>query len=163
MSRPERALSGFLVRLRECVCEELKETLAGPVCRCSLVHSEVEILDGCNCACPDGATGRAMLRVVTIDAVSAQSGVFVPCPSAWQATIEIDVTRCVLDCKAEIPDDAVLETEALHALSDYAALKRAIICCAKQGKYKPEAINWRPLGPDGCCYGGAMTLQVRIE
>jgi hypothetical protein len=164
MPRPERNLSAFLTRLRQCVCDELADTLAGPVCRCSLIHSEVEVLDGCNCACPDGSTGRAVIRVVSIDSFTLTSAATMnPCPTGWLALLEINVTRCVLDCKAEIPPDETLELEALYALSDYAALKRAVICCGKQAKFRPEMRAWRPLGPDGCCYGGAMELTARIE
>ena len=160
MRRPERALSETLRRLRSCVCEELKETLAGPVCRCHVVHSEVEILDGCDCACDDGATGRAWLRVVEIESVNNQSGQFNPCPSQWDALVEIGVSRCVVDCRAELPSDDDLELEAFRALSDYAALKRAVICCAKNGRFKPEARVWRPLGPEGCCYGGVLQVGL---
>lgn len=164
MPRPERKLSGFLVRLRECLCTELADTLAGAVCRCSAVHSEVEVLDGCNCACPEQRTGRAVVRVVSIESFSLTSAATMnPCPTGWLANVEINVSRCVLDCKAEIPADETLELEALHALSDYAAMKRAVLCCGQQGKYKPEMQRWRPLGPDGCCYGGALELTVRLE
>jgi hypothetical protein len=164
MAQPERRLSPFLVRLRECLCNELADTLAGPVCRCSLVHSEVEILDGCDCACPDGHTGRAVVRVVQIDSFSLTSAASMnPCPTGWLAAIEINVTRCVLDCTAEIPPDETLEKEALYALSDYAAMKRAVLCCNRQGKYKAEMQRWRPLGPDGCCFGGALELTARVE
>lgn len=164
MPKPERKLSSFLVRLKECLCTELRETLAGPVCRCSLVHSEVEILDGCDCACPDRSTGRAVIRVVNIDSFALTSAATMnPCPTGWMAHLEINIARCVMDCKAELPDDETLDKEALYALSDYAAMKRAVLCCGKQGNYKPEFGQWRPLGPDGCCYGGALTLTARIE
>lgn len=164
MARPERALSGFLTRLRECMCNELRDTLAGPVCRCSIIHSETEILDGCDCACDDGSTGRAVIRVVGINSFALTSAATMnPCPTGWLASLEINVSRCVLDCTAEIPNDETLELEALYALSDYAALKRAVVCCGKAVKFRPEMQRWRPLGPDGCCYGGALELTARIE
>lgn len=164
MPRPERTLSGFLVRLRACLCEELATTLAGPVCRCSLVHSESEVLDGCDCACDGGHTGRAVVRVVDIESFALTSAATMnPCPTGWLANLEINVSRCVQDCTAELPPDESLEIETLHALSDYAAMKRAVLCCGKQVKHKPEMHRWRPLGPDGCCYGGALELTARIE
>lgn len=158
---PERQISGLLLRLRECVCQELSTTLAGPVCRCHLVHSEVEILDGCDCVC-DAGTGRAYIRILEISLVTLTDRP-PPCPTGWKVDMEIGVARCVLDCQAELPPDETLEREVLYVMSDYAALRRAVTCCAKNQRYKPVATRWRPLGPEGCCYGGALNVEVTIS
>ena len=164
MAQPERRLSPFLVRLRECLCNELADTLAGPVCLSGQAQSQPSRISTSLCTRLHRHTGRAVVRVVEIGSFSLTSAASMnPCPTGWLAAVEINVTRCVLDCKAEIPQDSVLETEALYALSDYAAMKRAVLCCNKQGKYKAEMQRWRPLGPDGCCFGGALELTARIE
>lgn len=156
----------LLVALRDCLCEQLKSSMYGPVCRCMIVHGfALPIMDGCDCDCDQEGQGDAWVRLVrlepevTLQMVSPQ-----PCPTGWQAVVEMGSYRCVPtpdDGEEELPMDARVVTDsALALLADMNALLRVLGCCDALRDRDVGVDFWQAVGPSGGCAGG--TLQIRV-
>ncbi len=141
-----------MVELGACLTVELREAQGPEICGTFLLPGAIPALgDYCS-------SGMAWVRLQNITSVvddqvrTAGGGT---CYEAINKTVEVGVIRCA-PVGASMHDAPTVEQwmEATAvALSDMAAIRRAISCCSKGlalGVYQP-------LGPDGDCVGGFWT------
>lgn len=154
-------ITPHLLALADCVCNELDQRGAGPLCRCGFHPGAIPAFDGCG-DCGNDVCGMGWLRVVT-----AYPYETFPVPSldphcrhdiAWQ--IEVGSVRCMPITQ----DGSALESEQLmevwvSQMLDAEALHRAVLCCEAPivtlGTYTP-------VGPSGGCVGGYWTAFVGL-
>lgn len=174
----DRVLDPLLLALRDCLCFELTRTVAGPACRCMVVHSFSQpVMDGCDCDCPlpDGTAGHgdAWVRLVRLEpdsmgfAAGSGGGRGLlgpsPCPPGWQAVIELGTYRCAPVGEADAPPPPGEVTDfALQMGSDRAALLRTLTCCEALQERDASVELYAPIGPMGGCAGGALTFRVAL-
>jgi hypothetical protein len=163
--------------LVECLCDQLVQSLGGPVCQCCLAPGNTLPMDYCGgdeCdTCNDGScTGQAAVNVLQIypttqfptPAVDARR-----CATySWAALLSMTVFRCaaVQDEKGCPPPCDAQTHDALVAWSDAEAMHRAVLCCFLEGRDPCDADlvigTWTPVGPDGGCHGGTLTVTVPV-
>jgi hypothetical protein len=160
----------LVTRLLGCLCDQLPATLAGPACFCCARPGLAVPADFC-CSC-DGVTpgeGQAWVRAARIFPVTARF----PTPQAdrdpcerggWAVELQLGVWRCAatVDDEGNPPECADVTRDAMVALSDAAAMRRAVKCCfaVPRGDYLVVVNGWEPLGPNGGCAGGQLTITV---
>lgn len=153
-----------LLALRDCLCAELAKSLAGPPCRCVIVHSDTfPIMDGCDCTCEPNGQGDAWTRLVRLEPeVSATPVVTSKCPPGWIAVIELGVHRCIplTEDGSPLPDRQQNDL-ALMLLADMNATLRAL-CCPVLADHDIGVDFWQPIGPAGGCAGGALQIRVAL-
>lgn len=79
--------------------------------------------------------------------------------------IEVGVLRCY-----DVPDDGEFDSELLMSMwlrqmADLGAIERAIACCTGRSWDSNQFVvgNYRPIGPEGDLFGGAMAIAMQIE
>lgn len=153
--------------LLACLCGELDDTVGGPVCTCCLSPGP-EPADCCPC---DGGDGKAWVRVIRIFATGARFALPALDPSACKTgalavELELGVYRCVstIDDEGNSPTCDQRNADAAKILDDAAAMRRAVKCCfpaTDEGTHRQVIIgDWRSLGPEGGCAGGALTVTI---
>lgn len=159
----DNLVAPLLLELRDCLCEQLKRTIAGPVCRCMVVHNfSLPVMDGCDCTCEPAGQGDGWVRLVRLEPELSFNPVgSSACPVGWQAVIELGAYRCV-----QVPEEAeplpaqTVTDDALKLLSDMNAMLRVLGCCPAFADRDVGVELWQPIGPSGGCAGG--TLQIRV-
>lgn len=154
----------ILKLLRDCLCNKLFDTLAGPVCRCSLMAGDTAIADICEKS--DTGNGQAWVRVTRIFATREFPrpllDTFTCGGSFWALEVELGVLRCAItfDEEGQPPDAEELNVETAVVLDDAFALRFAAECCL------PTAIpsiagEWQPMSGGGCT-GGRITMLIEL-
>ncbi|MEU4406186.1 hypothetical protein AB0F88_16820 [Streptosporangium sp. NPDC023963] len=154
-----------------CFCAALEESTAGAACRCSLLAGANVAADLC-CDCGDG-NGQAWVRVAEIWPTTAtwpqRLAQMEKCPlNLWAVELEMGAYRCAakIDNRGRFPSAARLTRDAEVVMDDAAAMRRAANCCfrtseaARQSARRFIVGGWRPLGPEGGCVGGQMSVTV---
>lgn len=159
--KPDPIIAPVLAKLRDCMCNYLSDPatspLSGPPCSCCIVWGEVPYLDGCDCSCTDGSTGRAYIRYVnTRGLIGPQSR----CPNGLAVTIELGIVRCYTPT-IEVPPCDILEGEAMGLLADMFALRRIVSCCNALPRNRWTMDDALPLGPAGGCIGASLTVTFQ--
>lgn len=170
---PDDRVSGLVSRLLGCLCAQLADTVAGPPVMCCVRPGLAAPADLCCQAEVDGETreGQAWVRVARIypttgrfpqQAVDRQ----ICATGGWAAELEMGAWRCAatVDDDGSPPACGDVTRDALVALSDAAAMRRAARCCFPDEKGDPPAVvgEWVPLGPNGGCTGGTLTLTAQF-
>jgi hypothetical protein len=114
-------------------------------------------------------TGLAWVRVVSVEGRWSRDDLAAKCLSASRiATLEMGVYRCLPWGTTGAPPTAsqwtnvsVLADEDRHAMED-------ALCCAwaelsQDGGFPVRAGTYEPLGPDGNCIGGAMSVVLETD
>jgi hypothetical protein len=174
MTSPARAdtlISPLLLALRDCLCDQLRSSVAGPVCRCAVVHTQaLPVMDGCECRCAERdvdtelvGRGDASVRMVRLDPDLALVGGPGPCPTGWQALISMVTYRCVPTPEAdELLDPQTLTDTTLELNSDLAAMLRVLQCCPELADRDVSVDLAQPIGPTGGCAGWELQLRVAL-
>ncbi|MBP2703524.1 hypothetical protein JOL79_06890 [Microbispora sp. RL4-1S] len=154
--------------LLACLCAELDDTVAGPVCVCCLAPGP-EPADCCTCP---GGEGRAWVRVTRIFPTSARFPLPAVDPGrcatdgSYAVELELGVYRCVatIDDDGTPPSCDQRTADAVKLLDDAAAMRRAVSCCfprTELGRGRAVVVGeWRPIAPEGGCAGGALLVTV---
>lgn len=161
-------LEQALLELQSCLCSALDEavadpdSLAQPVCLCSVVAGDSVPLDYCGPGgCSGSGCGMAWVRLVGIQA--AEMEISVPgCAQPLQALIEVGIARCsitLIDDQVNLPDYEDHLRETLIQLDDIRILRKAAGCCTG---IKTQIMDYAPFGPEGGCIGGIMNVTVDI-
>lgn len=149
-----------LAELRDCLCEALANTLDGQPARCCIQHGTEAVVDDC-------CSGTAWIRLISASPYTsfptpALSRNRIDCPpSQWMMTVELGVARCAcsLHDDGSPPDCCCMEDEVARAMSDRAAMNRAVFCCfADLVDCEITVGQYLPLSTTGGCLGG--TIQV---
>lgn len=155
-------------RLLACLCTALEGTVAGPACRCCLYPGLVVPMDDCDCECGAGGNGSASVRVARIFPTKrfpGQSFDVEPCKAnTWAVELVMTVYRCVavLNEDGSPPSCSAVTDDAEKILSDGAAMRQAVTCCYPDADIVAVVGAWEPLGPNGGCAGGQMTITVQF-
>lgn len=157
-------------QLRECLCTEL-DAVSAPVNCCCHLPGQVVVWDSCD-------PGQAWVRVVRVymaggrfpaaatptdlGACGGQGG--------WAVTLELGVLRCMPqpDERGNLPSCEDYSAVARLVDADAHAMRRAVLCCdwrgtCLQGDGQMAVGEWLPLGPQGTCVGGTMTVTVEVR
>ena len=156
-------------RLLACLCERLIDTVAGPACVCCLYHGTTVPMDYCDSVSAEG-NGQAWVRVNRIYPAGArfpvQSFEVTPCKiPSWGVELVMGVYRCVavLDDAGNPPTCDQITADATKLLSDAAAMRLAAVCCFPEGADTIAVVgDYQPLGPQGGCAGGALSITVQF-
>lgn len=159
--------SDLAAKLLNCLCSALVGTLAGPVCQCCLHPGTFVPMDVC-CDCPDGQ-GQAAVRVRSIypsTRFPAAAATPENCPTATFAVVlEMTAYRCAatLDDAGNPPTCLAVTHDALVALDDAAAMRRAVNCCLRADTAVGAYVigEWQPVAVQGGCHGGTMSVTVQ--
>lgn len=151
-------------RLLGCLEQEVARTLAGPTCFIGLVPGAVVAMDFCDCEQGGLACGMAWVRLN-----NAGPSVRFPnlggspssCADPTAASIQLGITRCMpsVDEHGRPPTVPEQDHATRAQMSDYAALRRAVVCCLAGETYVLGP--YLPIGPMGGCGGGAITITVQ--
>jgi hypothetical protein len=168
----------FADRLLVCLCAYLADTIAGPVCQCSVrPGSPLPPADVC-CDCTVGQ-GQASIQVGPIYPMVAGkfpsrgvSGQLTNCSSfEWAAELTLVVYRCVSVADEDgFPSVNELTVDAAKIASDADAMWQAVFCCPgwrdigdPDGELALIAPGeWRPAEPMGGCAGGQLSVIVNL-
>jgi hypothetical protein len=162
--------------LLACLCDQLPGTLAGPAVMCCPRPGLSVPAELCCQDVVDGQTGeghawvRANRIYPTTTRFPQPQAEPLPCTSGWAAELAMGVWRCaaVVGDDGEPPSCEDITRDALVTLSDAAAMRAALACCFTGGPVGADndriviAGDWAPLGPNGGCVGGALTVTVQF-
>lgn len=146
-----------LVRLLECLCQEICDSGLPDVCTCQIMPGAQVALDyGGEC---EGKDGMAWVRLMTASAYTTQGAQMVtpsPCDTPLQFTVEVGITRNLQAPEDGFPDADQMSAAAVMQLADMAAMRRAIMCC-----YGEAVLGaYTPIGPGGLAYGGTWAVGL---
>jgi hypothetical protein len=156
--------------LLACLCAAVADT-GNPVCACCVHPGLSTPMDYCDCECSSGGNGQAWVRVNRIYPAGArfpqQSFEVEPCKiPSWGVELVMGVYRCVatLDDDGRPPTCDQVEADATKILLDAAAMRVAAVCCFGTAEEDRTAIvgEWSPIGPNGGCAGGFMSVTVQF-
>lgn len=155
-------------RLAECLCGLLAER--DPVaCCCVQPGSEV--------AWDDCTGGQAWVRIVNEyhvgDRFPNPQNTASPCGGVggWAVVLELGVLRCMPqpDSMANLPSCSAVQDVAYRIAADKQTMREAIYCCdwrePARNTWQEDGAGlvvggWNPVGPEGGCVGGVMTVTV---
>lgn len=143
----------------ECIREEL-ECQGRGACRYDIIISDEDQLDGCDC-CPE--YGRVWTRLDGIDT----DAFFDNCPGLTVAKVRFGISRCAITGE-KLPSEDALRDQAIIGYADMHAMRVALSRCVpgKRERGRPAwrytLTGWEPAGPDGGCYGGVWSVDLRI-
>lgn len=119
------------------------------------------VVPGLEAVLDECCSGQVWVRLVQMQPRSNRD-----CITAWDATVEVGVARCVavVDDQGNSPTSAEVQADAAQLLADMEALQRALECCAKTVPNVHRAIigTWNPLAVDGGCAGGTWNATVTV-
>jgi hypothetical protein len=156
------------VRLREHLTVELTTAVAG---RPALVA----VMPGRDVALDDCCAGQAWVRVIRIYRSSSDE---FPQPSTvphdadrctpggiWAVEYGVGVVRCVpgLDGRGRPPTATDFERCAAVMLDDAAHVRSAVLCGLVADVESVVIGDWLPVGPDGGCAGGELSVTVAVD
>lgn len=87
------------------------------------------------------------------------------CPSGLAAYVELGILRCTpgVDSQGVAPTPAVRTEVSLDVIRDASALYNVLIAHTPDWSNHPAVIEqWRPLGPQGNCVGGAWFFYLDV-
>lgn len=158
--------------VRDCLCEQLRRSVAGPVCDCYVVHNQaLPTMDGCDCTCTEttiterhNGRGDASVRLVRLEPDLALAVGPGPCPTGWQAVFSMVVYRCVPTPDGdEVLPGSVRTASALELNSDLVAMLRVLGCCDELVDRDRSLDFAGPIGPSGGCAGYEVQFRVAIS
>ena len=169
----------ILLDLQECLCAAIEEKVAAQpeyrgVCSCSVMWSEVAMLDYCgpDVECGDGC-GQAWVRFVSLGPDPQVDASALRCTYAFQVTLEVGIGRCSATYAMEggeivrfdLPSDDAYLADVITATEDMDVITRAVMCCGDKHRGNRMAItSMIPAGPEGGCFGtvAEVTMQVLV-
>lgn len=150
--------------LSACVCAQLAESIGGSPATCCVVASPPVI--------PNCCEGFAWVRAVGISPTEAfPSPGYAPsrCTTPdWILAVEMGVSRCAAKVCDELGNPCCDNeaTATAIALSDYAALREAFLCCfTEAAELQLDLVEigpWVPGTPEGTCVQSTMTGNIRF-
>lgn len=115
-------------------------------------------------------TGLAWVRIAgTEEGPLAQNDLSGTCFNTNRLlTLEMGVRRCAPTSDASsVPTEAQWLTTALQVDSDHEAMEAAFCCVGpilEERAFGPvRFVSYEPVGPDGNCIGGNLTLTVEVD
>lgn len=158
-------------RLLACVCNALEDSAGGAVCDCCVhpgpASPPMDFCDGPS----GGGNGQAWVTYNRIFPAAARFpnqlfDVEACNINSWGVELAAGVYRCVssLDDVGNPPSCAQTSADATMLLSDAAALRQALVCCFPEGRDTVAVVgDYTPIGPQGGCAGGQMTVTVQFN
>jgi len=145
-----------LMRLHECLCNELERSGLGDNCDCALLHGNADSV-----APPIVGRGYAWVGLTNIFPSkvfpSATSDINT-CAAPLAALVTVGVLRCyAVKTTGESSGDMLLYMD--KQMADMAAMRRAIVCCSADD-YEVSMGAYTPIGPSGGVYGGQWTVTL---
>lgn len=161
-------LNTIVTAVRDCVRTALAATTAGAPARVCEVPGELA-WDDCECGVLTVTIGPLSLSTAfpepsrDLDLASSCAPPYLAVP------LTITVLRCAAgpDTAGNPPTCTQLDAAALEWVTDVAATRRAIACCAADLQQAGTIETWvlqetTPLGPQGGCVGSATRLTVGL-
>jgi hypothetical protein len=162
----ERILGEVMEGLRDCLCDQLAQTMGGTPCFCGLVGGQQAIADHCSC---DGHNncGQAWVRLDRIyayDGPVTQPARAPSCASPLAAVVELGVYRCIptQDTSGNAPGVTAQTNQVLTQIADAGALLAAIACCDAVTKRSHVLGTYTPRD-SGDCGGGLLQVTVAMQ
>lgn len=157
-------LAGAMTELLACLCEELDDTIGGPVCWCGLWHGEPVPWDYCD-ACASDRCGMGYARVIgafpydTFPTITLDQ----TCRKPLGYMIEIGVMRCfpIMEEDGSLPQPDNVNDAVITAYDDMEAMRRALLCCAMTG-VEVWLGEYAPVNEGGCS-GGTWSAYINLE
>ena len=157
-----------LMRLQECLCEELEKAGGPSLCFCGLVPASRPPLALMDCG-KEAGCGVAWVAPVTAFPASSfpvpdEDGAFA-CASPMAMTVEVGIARCHPRPRrgnATLDPQDTFEAVRLY-MSDMAAARRAILCCfarTPEEEYQASLTSWAPMDPEAGVSGGSWTAVI---
>lgn len=153
--------------LAACFCAELAATSA-PVGCCCVYPGEQVAVDSCK---PGMAWVRIARQYPVGDRFPVAASAPDPCGGAngWAVVLELAALRCMpgVSAQGKPPPCGAVTPVARLVAADAQAMRRAVLCCDWRvtcGGDPDVAVvvgAWEPLGPQGLCVGGAMSVTVQ--
>lgn len=148
--------------------EEWLSRYQAEACRTFIAPGNPPAWDFC-CDCGQG-DGQAWVQISEVfptdDFPNQQLGPMRCPPSGYGVEFTVGILRCaaVLDDQGRAPSSERLTADAQKVQRDRAIVNEMLRCCyladADPGSYVLGL--WTPLGPDGGCVGGSVSLQVAV-
>lgn len=156
--------------MHQCLCDTVNSAI--PVDdrpqRCTLIATPdfemgvAQLEDMCRC-------GTAYVRIdsyVPTDEFPQAQQVATNCtPSQWALTLELGIMRCPpIGTSETLPSDAEWLAYTQRIMADAQVMRQAVFCCFGPATPNRKYLlgSWVPVGPEGLCGGGKMTIQVQI-
>lgn len=160
----------LLGRLIDAFADPGNDVLA--VCEAGLISGSMLVADHCcdgRTAAGEPCMGQLTVRVEDVfptDAFPAPRADAIPvCGTSWAVRLELAVLRCALamDAAGHPPPMDAEQAVALEILADAALVRETVLALAAETDRAVTVGGWLPMGPDGGCVGGAMTVTFLIE
>lgn len=126
------------------------------------------IAPGASVAWDDCCNGELWVRVMSLAAAGNPS--MQPCSSHYLVQVGVGVIRCaaVVNDQGVSPSGAQMSADAAQTFKDFADIMQAINCCfapltESLGVGTLRIGNWSPLGPQGGCVGGEVTMSFNYD
>lgn len=152
-----------LVALAECLCQQLTEFGAGPVCWCGVYPGAQISWEGCS-DCGVDRCGMGWVRLVQAFPyeVFPTPTVDGRCQMPLAFAVEVGALRCFPQpTDGEPPDPAMTTEAAVMQMYDARAMYNAIKCCSTSVSMAVQ--GYVPVGPAGGCVGGYWTAIAPID
>jgi hypothetical protein len=153
---PDTVALPIMDRLLGCLMVELERSPAGTPEFSGLLPGAAVITDYCGMAWVRLQQAAPSARFPNAGATPSS------CADPTAVTVQLGVTRCIPTSEAtgQPPTPAQQDLAVRGQMGDYAALRRAVLCCLKGEVYVLGA--YLPLGPQGGIGGGALTVTVQV-
>ena len=154
----------LLADLSQCLCDQLAAASDRKLCFCGVVTGEQ--VDG-SLAGYDGCTGgMAWVRVTNIfpSTTFPNPDLLTGCSTLLAVEVEVGTLRpMVIPRGRKLPSVGDLAVATQQAMSDMAAMHRAIACCASSSSvdFVYQLGNYLPIGPEGGLVGGTWTFTFQ--
>ena len=157
-----------LMRLQECLCEELEKAGGPSLCFCGLVPAGRPPLGLMQCGDnkPCGVAWVAPVGAYPVGVFPAPADpASTPCNGPLAMRVQVGIARChprPRRGQSTLDPQDTFEAVRLY-MSDMAAAKRAILCCfgKTDGKdYDVALESWEPMDPEASASGGIWTAVI---
>ena len=146
-----------LLKLKDCLCNELDQAGLSELCDCELLHGLGAFPD--QPAIGKGIAWVGLNSIFPSKLFPSPDGDIENCTAPLAAAVSIGVIRCYkVRERGETLDEmrGYLDMQ----MADMAAMRRAIVCCAKDEDIAVSLGTYTPLGPDGGSYGGVWNPTI---
>lgn len=156
----------LMTELVGCMCTELAESSSRELCFCGVLVGET--VDGSLAGYGNCKGGMAWVRAVNVfpSTVFPNPDLLASCVTLLAVQLEVGVLRpMLLPQGRKLPTQGEMAVAAQQAMSDMAALHRAISCCVRTSKsdFVYQLGEWAPIGPEGGLVGGSWTFTFQQE
>lgn len=145
-----------LLKLHDCLCSELAASGLNLLCDCLLLHGS-----GGQLGQPTVGKGIAWVGLTNIFPYKNFPSPDIGdgrCDGFIAAAVTVGLMRCyAVKTNGESEADMIAYMD--KQMADMAAMRRAIVCCAKED-FDVSLGQYTPIGPEGGIYGGSWAVTL---